>query len=77
MKSAEPHGYLQRTFYELSAIKSLSMPDGKLLNFKKFGFSHQVALTGNYHFIFKFLILFSVIICLTLHITSFIIIAHA
>ena len=53
------------------------MPNGQFLNFKKFGFSHQVALVGDGHFIFKSLTLFAMTICLNLHITSITIIAHA
>ena len=52
------------------------MPCGQFLNSKKFGFSHQVALVGINHVIFKSLTLFAMTICINRHITSIIIIAH-
>ena len=53
------------------------MPDGSFFNFKKFEFSHQVALVGEDYFIFKSLTLFAMTICLNIDITSIVTIAHA
>ena len=53
------------------------MPDGPIFDFKKFEFSHQVALVSKDYFIFKSLILFAMTICLNINRTSIIIIAHA
>ena len=49
----------------------------QFLNFMKFEFSHQVAIVGKDHFIFRYLISFAMTICLNLDNTSIIAIAHA
>ena len=54
------------TTHILSGFMFPSMPDGPFLNFKKFEFSHQVALVGEDHYILKSVILFAMTICLNL-----------
>ena len=56
-------------FHIVGGFTSLSMPNSPFLNFKKFQFSHQVALVGKDYFTFKSFILFAMTICLNIDVT--------